>query len=196
MPESIQRAWIYAAQKHLGQQYPSSGLPYLVHIGAVCLELFPALATAPKLDSGLSLCCAILHDTVEDTDTTLEDLAAKFGIAVAEGVGALTKQKSGLSKKAAAMDSLTRIRQQPHEIWLVKLADRAANLGIPPTHWSLEKCHTYAVEGEAILRELGSASPVLAERLSHRIAVWKAMKKKADHAEDPNADCGTIRNLH
>ena len=173
--ETIQTAWLYAARKHRNQLYPATDLPYLVHIGSVCLELFPALHGVPELDTELSLCCAILHDTVEDTEATIEELAVTFGNAVAAGVSALTKNKKTLCGKVSMLDSLARIQQQPREVWLVKLADRAANLGIPPAHWSREKCHGYAAEGELILRELGGASSLLAKRLSDRITAWKTL---------------------
>ena len=170
----IQKAWFYAAHKHLKQMYPPGTLPYLAHVGSVCLELFPALYTAPELDAKLSLCCAILHDTLEDTDATYEDIAVEFGEAIAAGVSALSKRE-GLRGETATLESLSRIRQQPHEVWVVKLADRVANLGTPPVSWSLEKCRGYATEGEHILRELGSASIVLAKRLAQRITVWKRL---------------------
>jgi (p)ppGpp synthase/HD superfamily hydrolase len=166
-----QEAWLFAARKHLGQSYPGTDLPYLVHIGAVLLNLVPALERAPLLDADLARCCAILHDTVEDTKTTHDEIEAQFGKRIAAGVAALTKDKQ---KGPRAMeDSLQRIQTQPREIWLVKLADRAANLGTPPAHWSREKCLAYAAEGETILNTLGTASAELAARLAERIAAWR-----------------------
>ena len=47
---------------------------------------------------------------------------------------------------AQMADSLARIKQQPKEVWLVKLADRSANLGKPPHYWSAEKILAYRQE--------------------------------------------------
>ena len=170
----LQKAWMFAAQRHQGQTYPATELPYLVHLGSVLLELGPALAVQPQLDSGLALCCAILHDTIEDTGTTRDEVERMFGQQVAEGVMALSKNPEIADKRAAMTDSLRRIRQCPKEVWLVKLSDRTANLGTPPVHWNAAKRRAYAEEGDLILSELGEASPLLAARLGERIAAWKA----------------------
>ena len=167
--ETWSKAWLFAAERHQGQGYPSTDLPYLVHLGAVVLELIPAL---PGLEAGLAVSCAILHDTLEDTETSPEDLNAHFGPSVRDGVMALTKNPA-LKGLAAMRDSLDRIKRQPKEIWAVKLADRAANLGPKPRHWSLEKVSAYAREGELIHQELSAASPILARRLLDRIDRWK-----------------------
>lgn len=70
-------------------------------------------------------------------------------------------------------DSLERIQKQPREIWLVKLADRAANLNTPPRHWGKEKIRLYAEEGAIILHALGDASVLFSARLADRIAAWR-----------------------
>jgi (p)ppGpp synthase/HD superfamily hydrolase len=171
--EICQTAWIFASRKHRSQLYPGSEqLPYLTHIGAVLLELLPALRENAELDADTAICCALLHDTVEDTETTIEEIADKFGEKIAAGVSALTKVKS-LKGEAATRDSLERIRRQPQEIWAVKLADRAANLQTPPKHWGREKRLSYAREGRLILDALGEASPCLSQLLARRINTWE-----------------------
>ncbi len=168
-----QTAWRFAAQKHHGQIYPGTDLPYLVHIGMVFLELLPALEKETGLDSDVAICCALLHDVVEDTETTAAEMEAVFGSAITAGVLALSKNDS-LPKGEAILDSLTRIRREPREVWLVKLADRIANLSTPPSHWDREKCLSYATEAQTILDLLGEASPLLAEKLASRIAAWQS----------------------
>ena len=166
-------AWKFAAQKHHGQIYPGTELPYLLHIGMVLLALLPALEEEDGLDADLGVCCAILHDVIEDTGTAAEELEAVFGPSITAGVLALSK-KSSLPKAEAMRDSLIRIRREPREVWMVKLADRIANLGTPPVHWGREKCLSYAMEAQAILDSLGEASPLLALKLASRIAAWQA----------------------
>ena len=139
----------------------------------VLLALLPALEDQKGLDADLAVCCAILHDSIEDAGTAAEEMEAAFGPAITAGVLALSKNAS-LPKEEAMRDSLTRIRREPREVWLVKLADRIANLGMPPIHWDREKCLSYALEAQTILDSLGEASPLLSAKLASRIAVWQA----------------------
>jgi (p)ppGpp synthase/HD superfamily hydrolase len=168
-------AWIYATYKHRHQLYPGSKkIPYMAHISAVVIVLIPALVENLHYDEVKAICCAVLHDTIEDTDATKKQIEELFGTAIAEGVAALSKDKT-LRGEDAMRDSLERIKMQPKEVWLVKLADRIANLQTPPDHWSKEKCRAYAQEGELILEALGSASQMLAQKLAIRIGVWKEL---------------------
>jgi len=70
-------------------------------------------------------------------------------------------------------DSLSRIKEQPREIWMVKLADRITNLQPPPGHWSAEKIERYREEGKKILKELGNACFFLKERLEKKIKAYE-----------------------
>jgi (p)ppGpp synthase/HD superfamily hydrolase len=181
----IQLAWGFASRKHNGQLYPGSEkLPYITHIGSVLLELLPALQENASLDAETAMCCAILHDTMEDTHTTIQEIAEQFGEKVAAGIHALTKDKS-LKGEEATRDSLERIKEQPLEIWAVKLADRAANLRTPPDHWGSDKRLAYAIEGQLILDALGEASPAIAKTLAARIEAWK---RDSQDAKSPAPD--------
>ena len=66
-------------------------------------------------------------------------------------------------------DSIARIKIQPREIWMVKLADRITNLQPPPPQWTKEKINRYRIEAAYILEELGESSPILSERLGKKI---------------------------
>jgi ADP-ribosylglycohydrolase len=170
--EKMLQAWMFAARKHQGQLYPGTELPYLVHIGSVLLVLLPAIRIGDGWNAELAICCALLHDTVEDTGTSLEEIRNRFGEDVASGVSALTKNKTG-GGEDAVRDSLERIRKQPHEIWCVKMADRIANLSEPPAHWTREKCLSYAAEGEMIRQTLRDASDLLDARLREGVERWR-----------------------
>src|SRR5690606_17177096 len=117
--------------------------------------------------------CALLHDTMEDTRVTYDDIAERFGQQVAEGVAALTKDPR-VPKAHRMAESLERIKLQPHAVWLVKLADRTANMQSPPAHWSPEKRVAYQVEAREIHSALAEASPVLAARLAAKIDAYDA----------------------
>ena len=164
------QAWNFASEAHRGQRVPGTEIPYINHVGLVAMEAMAAVACDGTIEQpDLLVLCALLHDVVEDTAWTRDEIAAQFGGEVADGVDALSKRK-GLSSKAERMrDSLVRIRQQPREIWMVKLCDRITNLQPPPKHWSQEKIRNYREEARLILQELGEASSYLAGRLTKKI---------------------------
>lgn len=162
------KAFKKAAQAHLGQTLPGSEIPYIMHLSFVSMEVIAALNIETEHDGNLAIQCAILHDTIEDTNTTFEEIATEFGTSVAHGVLALTKDNS-LEKHLQMADSLRRIKEQPPEIWMVKLADRISNLQAPPHYWTQEKIVKYREEGIEIYRELKDASPFLASRLAKKI---------------------------
>jgi (p)ppGpp synthase/HD superfamily hydrolase len=168
-PDRYRDAWLFAAEVHREQQVPGTELPYIVHVGMVAMEVTTALVQGSRVEHpDLAVQCALLHDVIEDTAATYTLLAERFGRAVAEGVQALTKD-SGLPKSAQMADSLARIQAQPTEIWMVKLADRIANLQPPPPHWNTQRIAAYRQEAHEILARLGSADPYLAARLQTKI---------------------------
>jgi len=164
-------AWEFAACAHKRQKIPGRDLPYIVHLGAVSMEILVALQRCPFARPELAVQCAVLHDTLEDTETDESELVTAFGMDVAAGVRALTKDPA-LPKKESMADSLRRIRLQPAEIWAVKIADRISNLGPPPAHWTAERIETYRAEAQSILDALGAAHDPLAIRLADRIATY------------------------
>lgn len=164
------RALHFAARAHAEQKTPM-GLPYVVHLSSVAMEVIAALPAEPGHDEDLAVVAALLHDVVEDTATTLDEIAAAFGPRVAAGVSALTKD-AALNKPTAMKDSLTRILRQPPEISMVKLGDRITNLAPPPPQWTAAKIAAYREEGQLILDTLGAVSPFLSARLADRIRTY------------------------
>jgi (p)ppGpp synthase/HD superfamily hydrolase len=166
-PELYARALEFAARAH-GEQKTPKGQPYVVHLASVCMEGIRGLYAEPGRDGDLLVACALLHDTLEDTEAKDADVAQAFGPRVLAGVQALTKS-SGLPKEQQMGDSLARIKLQPLEVAMVKLADRITNLAPPPAHWTPEKIGKYRHEGEQILSELGFASAFLSARFKERL---------------------------
>jgi (p)ppGpp synthase/HD superfamily hydrolase len=136
------------------------------------MEVIAAFRAEPDHDQELAVQCALLHDVIEDTGVPYTSLVGDFGIAVAEGVMALTKNET-LDKSLQMADSLKRIRQQPEEVWMVKLADRITNLQPPPSYWTKDKIAAYHAEAIAILNALGDASSALSTRLGDKIDAYK-----------------------
>lgn len=114
----------------------------------------------------------MLHDVVEDTKTTLEELQEIYGEEVINTVSVLTKNIL-LPKEEQMADSLKRIKSQPHEVWAVKLADRITNLQKPPSHWDTQKMINYRAEAQTILEALGAGNRYLATRLAAKLEEYK-----------------------
>ena len=164
------KTYNYAAKAHNRQLLPGSNLPYIVHLSLVSMEILAALAEDfRKLDGELAIQCALLHDTIEDAGISYYEIRDIFGRKVADGVNALSKRDMFATKKEKMIDSLTRIKTQPIEVWMVKLADRITNLLPPPDYWEEEKIETYKEESKLIYTELKDANEFLAARLFMKI---------------------------
>lgn len=170
--ETYVRAYRFAAEAHRGQTIPGSDRPYIVHSTLVGMEIISVLSIEPGWDGDLALQAALLHDVLEDTSCQYEELLERFGKPVAEGVLALTKDRSIQDERERIMETLGRIRKQPWEIWLVKMADRIANLGPPPPDWGQTRITDYRRQSLLIHRSLGKANPFLARRLARKIAAY------------------------
>jgi (p)ppGpp synthase/HD superfamily hydrolase len=174
--EKYFKALKFAAEAHKGQLVPGSDLPYVVHMSLVAMEIIAALTEEEVDRPNLAVQCALLHDCLEDTYVIYDELTDKFGRYVADGVLALSKDGAiGTTEdeytrdRLQLEDSLQRIKKQPREIWMVKLADRITNLQPPPSHWNDEKIQRYKEGAELIHKELASASEYLGERLGVKI---------------------------
>ncbi|MDD2888938.1 MAG: HD domain-containing protein [Aliarcobacter sp.] len=160
----------FAALAH-GEQKTPKGLPYLTHITCVAMEVINACekSSLEEEKANLAISCALLHDVIEDANITYDELYTKFGENIANGVEALTKDKTKESKQEQMRDSIEKLLTQPYEVQMVKLADRITNLGIPPTHWDIEKIKKYQKEASFILSCLGNSNIYLANRLKEKI---------------------------
>ena len=122
----LRRAYEFAAAKH-GPQLRQSGEPYITHPLNVAIIL-----TTLKVDV-TSLVAAILHDVVEDTNTTLPEVEANFGKPVAELVDGLTKIgkiefRSNQERLAENFRKMIFAMAKDIRVILIKLADRLHNM--------------------------------------------------------------------
>ena len=120
----LEEAVAYAAAHHGDQRRPT-GAPYLQHL----LEALEVLVRGAGVTDPEILCAAVLHDVVEDTDRTVDDVRAVFGPRVAALVGWVTipEPGPGQDKAGVKVDYLRGLRHAPWDARLVKLADRASN---------------------------------------------------------------------
>lgn len=166
--EKINEVLFFAIKAHQNQKmkYPAD-MPYSAHIVGVALT---ALNYAENdVDKEFMLQVALLHDTLEDTDVTFEELKDKFGVKVAQGVFALTKNES-LSKDKQMSDCLERILQLNFkEVAIVKLADRCFNTRCVVPIWSNEKQDYYKNEAKMICDKLGKFCEPLKNKILENI---------------------------
>jgi guanosine-3',5'-bis(diphosphate) 3'-pyrophosphohydrolase len=169
--ETYQKAMKFAGEKHKAQLVPGTEANYLLHIANVSMEILTAHIHAPCFDLEFAVQVAILHDCLEDTDTTEVELSSVFGFEVTEAVKALTKSPD-IPKQDRMEHSINRILLQRSEVAMVKLADRITNLQPPPTHWSQEKCVRYAEEARLLASRLSGANAYLDSRIQEKIVAY------------------------
>ncbi|MGB1207320.1 MAG: HD domain-containing protein [Chitinophagales bacterium] len=171
--DELQKTWQLASRLHNGQKYggqkKGEQIEYLNHIGSVVFEIMAAVNHEKNMNADLAIKCAILHDSIEDTPYSFEEVKKTFGKEVANGVMALTKNEKLDGKEKMMLDSLSRIKKQPKEVWAVKMADRICNLYAPPYYWNTEKKIKYREEAKLIHRELKAGNKYLADRLEAKI---------------------------
>lgn len=123
----LDRAIVFAVKAHAGTERRGKGFPYIVHP----MEAMEIVATMTP-DQEL-LAAAALHDTVEDTDVTIEQIRAEFGDRVADivkdesdvFVEGVSEQDSWHDRKRAAIE---RIAKAPREAKMVALGDKLSNM--------------------------------------------------------------------
>jgi guanosine-3',5'-bis(diphosphate) 3'-pyrophosphohydrolase len=122
----VNRAYVYATAKH-GSQLRHSGDPYFAHPIQVA-----GILTEYKLDAA-TIVAGLLHDTVEDTDATKEDIAKLFGGEIADLVEGVTKLsqleiQSEENKQAQNLQKFILAMSRDVRVLIVKLADRLHNM--------------------------------------------------------------------
>ena len=129
------KALHFAADKHRDQKRKDvDASPYINHP----IYVAQILSDIAGIDDVEVLCGAVLHDTVEDTETSLNDIELAFGLRVARIVEEVTDDKS-LEKKARKQAQIDHASHISREGALVKVADKIANIrdvaSNPPADW-------------------------------------------------------------
>ena len=139
----ILKAAAFAAHKHKDQRRKDANAsPYINHP----LELARVLAEVGAVTDAATLCAALLHDTIEDTSTTHQELEQHFGAEVARIVGEVSDDKS-LPKAERKRQQIEHAATISDKAKRVKLADKISNLqdvtNSPPADWTLERRREY-----------------------------------------------------
>ena len=123
----MDRAIVFAVQAHHNTERRGKGFPYIVH-PMEAVEIVASITPDQEL-----LAAAALHDTIEDTDVTVEDIRREFGDRVAELVHAesdqftegVSEEDSWHDRKQAAID---RLRNASHDAKIVAIGDKLSNM--------------------------------------------------------------------
>lgn len=160
----ITQALSFAAHKHRDQRRKDvSASPYINHP----IALASVLVNEAGIDDMAVICGALLHDTVEDTETTPEELEQVFGPQIRAIVMDVTDDKT-LEKHIRKQRQIEHAAHACREAKLVKLADKICNLrdiaSCPPADWSLERKQQYFDWAKAVVDQIRGTHPGL-ERL-------------------------------
>ena len=160
----------FAADKHKQQRRKGSDAdPYINHP----LEVARILAEVGEVDDNDMIIAGLLHDTVEDTETTFEDIERKFGERIAGFVRELTDDKS-LPKAERKRLQVEHAPHMTHEAKQIKLADKISNIrdvtSNPPADWSVERRREYIEWGERVVAGLRGSNPKLEKMFDSEVA--------------------------
>ena len=150
----------FAAEKHRDQRRKDAeASPYINHPIALA-----SLLKREGIDDVAVLCAALLHDTLEDTKTSFEELRERFGDAIASIVLEVTDDKR-LAKADRKRRQVEHARAASPRAKLVKLADKICNVQdivhAPPANWPVERKREYLRWAKEVVDELRGTHPAL-----------------------------------
>lgn len=151
----LQKAIDSAIKAHLGQTRKGKQVPYILHPLTVGLILSKVGAEEDVIVAG------ILHDTIEDTDMTYEDIEKEFGENVAKVVNDVTEQDKSLPWVERKRLALEHIKEMMHDSLLVKSADVLHNM--------TDLIRDYEEEGEKVFKRFNAPREHQIERYKNLI---------------------------
>ncbi len=171
---SLLAALDFAARKHSKHRRKDADrTPYVNHL----IEVADMLARA-GVDDLATLLAAVLHDTVEDTATTLAELEQRFGAEVAALVAELSDDKSLPSDERKRLQ-VEHAAHKSAKARLVKIADKASNVKAmvtaPPHTWSWERRMEYLDWSDRVVAPMRGANAELEAEYDH----WMAASRLA-----------------
>jgi guanosine-3',5'-bis(diphosphate) 3'-pyrophosphohydrolase len=157
----ILKAAEFAADRHRNQRRKDADAsPYINHP----ISLANVLANEGAVTDPVVLCAALLHDTIEDTNTTAEELTAAFGQNITDVVLEVTDDKD-LEKAVRKQLQIEHARHASKQAKLVKLADKICNLrdiaATPPADWSTERKAEYFDWAKSVIAGVRGVHPQL-----------------------------------
>jgi guanosine-3',5'-bis(diphosphate) 3'-pyrophosphohydrolase len=165
----------FSADKHRDQRRKDSRkTPYINHP----IEVTQLLWEVGGVRDIRVLLAAILHDTLEDTDTQPEEISVRFGEQVLSLVLEVTDDKE-LTKGERKRLQIETAPDKSYGAKLIKLADKASNIRnlvtMPPSNWSLQRRQEYLLWTEQVVAGLRGANAALEEYYDHELASGKML---------------------
>lgn len=182
------KACNFAAIKHTNQRRKSGDIPYINHP----LEVAYILADAGVEDVA-TLCAAVLHDTVEDTATSNEELAKEFGAEVASIVGECSDDKT-LGKVERKRMQIKHAAHSSPKAKLVKMGDKISNLKtlVEEPIWPAARVLGYGIWSNEVFEVIKGGNAKLDQQLSQlleRMGVFsRSAAERAKLLEEYYAD--------
>ena len=169
---TLTEAYQFAAAKHVGHRRKGEAEePYVNHLTEVA-DLVSRATAGADVDA---IVAAVLHDTVEDTETTFEEIADQFGSRVAALVAEVTDDKS-LPKAERKRLQIEHAAHASHGAKLIKLADKTSNLRAlshsPPRGWPAARCAEYLAWSVEVVARCRGASPWLEAQFDEAAAAF------------------------
>lgn len=169
--EKLLEAATFSAEKHLLQvRKDAEATPYIIHP----LGVAELLWDTGRIRSTNVLIAALLHDTLEDTETTEEEIEERFGPRVLYTVKEVTNDPA-LSSEENKQRQVDHASLMTLDGQLVKLADRLYNVRdtniSPPPSWTEEKCESYRLWGKKLLKAFGGANRALEKALEKEVSL-------------------------
>ena len=160
-PWCLLQANRFAAYKHRHQRRKDrEAAPYINHP----IDVAATLCEIGQVRDALTLAGALLHDTLEDTETTPEELEATFGMAVRHLVEEVTDDRQ-LPREDRKRLQISQAPAKSYRARLIKLADKICNvrdaLESPPPIWSQQKKQQYIEHAGEVVAALRGTSPAL-----------------------------------
>src|SRR4051812_37480025 len=147
----------FASERHSQQRRKGpSGAPYVNHL----IEVASLLAGSAQVEDADILIAAILHDVLEDTPTTPEEIATRFGERVLRLVSQLSDDKSQ-PRAVRRQLVLEHLQSAENAVKLIKLADLCSNVQSVPTDWTSERRLEYLDWSARAAALCQGVSPVL-----------------------------------
>lgn len=143
----------FAEWKHRAQ-LRRDGTPYVQHPGRVAAHVQRTKGSSKNADADAMETAAWLHDTLEDTDTSYEELESEYGSAVANLVRELTSDKEESKRVGKTQYLQHKLSTMSNYALIVKLADRLDNLSDLETSGNPEWSERYAQQTRDILEYL------------------------------------------
>lgn len=167
--DKYQKALNFATKAHKDQK-TKFDTPYITYLASIVMEIIHA-CNKVELDlkkTDLAISVAFLHEVLNKTEVTYDEIYKEFGASIAEAVDAFSVQSNEPQKQQVA-SCINNILTQSYEIQIIKLASAIVSLQKPPASWESLDVLNQQKEAKFILSCLKNSNIYLSKRLEDKI---------------------------